>query len=96
MRIISWSVNGVRAVFKKDFENYVLSMNPDIPCLQETKANPKPVQVALDKIDGYHINANWKQYGDEIDRLPPRQRGLSIGKLVNGRREVYFPVLCRS
>lgn len=37
MRIVSWNVNGLRAVFKKDFPSVVEDMNPDILCLQETK-----------------------------------------------------------
>lgn len=37
MRIISWNVNGLRAVFKKGFSSVVEDMNPDILCLQETK-----------------------------------------------------------
>jgi exodeoxyribonuclease-3 len=37
MRILSWNVNGLRAVYKKGFAEAVARMNPDILCLQETK-----------------------------------------------------------
>ena len=37
MKLISWNVNGLRAVFKKDFERIVEEINPDILLLQETK-----------------------------------------------------------
>ena len=37
MKLISWNVNGLRAVFKKDFKQAVEVMNPDILLLQETK-----------------------------------------------------------
>ena len=37
MKLISWNINGLRAVFKKDFLNTVASMNPDVLALQETK-----------------------------------------------------------
>jgi len=38
MKIISWNVNGIRAVAKKWFREFVIEENPDILCLQETKA----------------------------------------------------------
>jgi len=37
-KIISWNVNGIRASMKKGFDEKLLDMNPDIMCLQETKA----------------------------------------------------------
>ncbi len=37
MRIISWNVNGLRAVLKKNFNDFVKEYSPDILCLQETK-----------------------------------------------------------
>jgi exodeoxyribonuclease-3 len=38
MKIISWNVNGIRAVLKKWFVEWVKIENPDILCLQEVKA----------------------------------------------------------
>ncbi|MFZ9847725.1 MAG: endonuclease/exonuclease/phosphatase family protein, partial [Flavobacteriales bacterium] len=38
MRIISWNVNGIRAVATKGFADIVKEMHCDIICLQETKA----------------------------------------------------------
>ena len=40
MKIISWNVNGIRAVEKKDFIPWLLSSGADVVCIQETKANP--------------------------------------------------------
>lgn len=37
MRIVSWNVNGLRAVYKKGFTDSVEHMRPDVLCLQETK-----------------------------------------------------------
>ncbi len=37
MKLISWNVNGLRAVFKKDFRQVVEAMSPDVLLLQETK-----------------------------------------------------------
>ena len=38
MKIISWNVNWIRAVAKKWFKDFVAESNPDILCIQETKA----------------------------------------------------------
>ncbi len=44
MKLISWNVNGLRAVLKKNFLDYLAEENPDILCLQETKASPDVVE----------------------------------------------------
>ena len=38
MKLISWNVNGIRAIAKKDFSTSVKALNPDILCLQECKS----------------------------------------------------------
>ncbi len=43
MKIISWNVNGIRAVAKKGFVDWVKEENPDILCLQETKATEEQI-----------------------------------------------------
>ena len=58
MKIISWNVNGIRAVIKKDFEDQFKSLNADVFCIQETKAQVSQVKEALNWLDGYHIFAN--------------------------------------
>ena len=46
MRIYSWNVNGIRAVLKKgELDKFLAYENPDILCLQETKANRDQVEV---------------------------------------------------
>jgi len=52
MKIISWNVNGIRAVLKKNFVEFIQEHNPDILCLQETKAKPEQVDLPLD-LAGY-------------------------------------------
>ena len=47
MKIVSWNVNGIRAVLKKGFENFIKDVNPDIICIQETKAHPDQVDSIL-------------------------------------------------
>lgn len=58
MRMISWNVNGLRAVMKKDFLPAMLAFDPDVICLQETKAQPEQVREALADLQGYHIFPN--------------------------------------
>ena len=57
MILISWNVNGIRAIAKKGFKEIVADLNPDILCLQETKAQVDQVMEVLDGMD-YHIYAN--------------------------------------
>lgn len=54
MKIISWNINGIRAITKKDFFTDISQMNPDVLCLQETKAQEGEVQEALSKMTDYH------------------------------------------
>lgn len=52
--IISWNVNGLRAVHRKGNWEQVLHMKPDILCLQETKSLPEQLPAELSSPDGYH------------------------------------------
>ncbi len=59
MKLVSWNVNGIRAVVKKNFFEDFEKMNPDILCLQETKAQPDQVREALFGLDAsYEVYAN--------------------------------------
>ena len=62
MKIISWNINGIRAITKKDFFEDISFMDPDILCLQETKAQDGEVKEALAKMTDYH------QYYNSADR----------------------------
>lgn len=52
MKLISWNVNGIRAVMGKGFPDFVSAEQPDILCLQETKARPEQVELPLE-LGGY-------------------------------------------
>lgn len=58
MKIVSWNVNGVRAVAKKGFAEQIKSWNADIICLQETKAQVDEVKEALKHIPDYEVYAS--------------------------------------
>ena len=57
-KIISWNVNGIRAIIKKDFINDINKLDADIICLQETKANVEQTKTALTVFDQYQVFAN--------------------------------------
>jgi exodeoxyribonuclease-3 len=44
VKLISWNVNGLRAVLKKKFLEYLAAEQPDVLCLQETKCTPDQVE----------------------------------------------------
>lgn len=52
-KILSWNVNGIRAVYKKGFLDWLLKEKPDILCLQETKAKEEQLPSDLKNIEGY-------------------------------------------
>ncbi len=53
MKIISYNVNGIRAALNKDWIKWLNAVNPDIVCLQETKAQPEQIDTDLFKENGY-------------------------------------------
>lgn len=58
MKLISWNLNGIRAVAKKGLFEKIEGMNPDVICFQETKAQDDQVTEVLNGLDGYHFYSN--------------------------------------
>jgi len=52
-KILSWNVNGIRAVHKKGGFPPVFNTNPDILCIQETKAHEDQLGKEIRNVDGY-------------------------------------------
>ncbi len=52
MKVVSWNVNGIRAIVKKDFSADLKLLAPDVLGLQETKAQDDQVQEALIGLEG--------------------------------------------
>ncbi len=68
-RIISWNVNGIRAVLRKGFMSWLESEKPDLLCLQETKADPSQLDEELLKpleYQGYFKSAVKKGYSGVV------------------------------
>jgi exodeoxyribonuclease-3 len=53
MKIISYNVNGIRAALTKNFTDWLQAENPDVLCLQETKAQPDQINTLLFAEMGY-------------------------------------------
>lgn len=61
MKIVSWNVNGIRAVYKKGFLKWLNGFKADIVCLQEIKAQPEQLEQELIKPEGYYSFFNPAQ-----------------------------------
>src|SRR3989304_1135084 len=87
LRLLSWNVNGIRAIQKKGFLDWFKEESPDILCLQETKAHPDQLDDALKNIDGYQSyfsSAEKKGYSGVVTytKIKPLsfQQGIGIEK----------------
>ncbi len=58
MKLISWNVNGIRAVVGKSFLEQFAELDADIVCLQETKAQDDQVATALASLDSHYLYSN--------------------------------------
>ncbi len=56
MRIVSWNVNGIRAVHKKGFMDYLSGDSPDILCLQEVRADESQIEEDKRQPLGYYAS----------------------------------------
>ena len=62
MKIICWNVNGIRAVQKKGFLDFIKEEAPDVLCLQETKAQPEQISLRLEGYEQFWNSAQKKGY----------------------------------
>ncbi len=62
MKIISWNTNGLRATYKQgNFDPLFTEYDPDILCLQETKATPEQLPDAVREVFGYDAYFSWPE-----------------------------------
>ncbi len=62
MKFISWNVNGIRSILKKGFLDFLEVQNPDVLCLQETKATIADINLDLPHYHQYWNSAQKKGY----------------------------------
>jgi len=85
IKLISWNVNGLRAVIKKDFFKSFQQLDADIVALQETKLQGAQVTDKMNRIEGYE--SHWahatvkKGYSGVVaySRLMPKAVNLGLG-----------------
>lgn len=78
MKILSWNLNGIRAIASKGYFNAVLKANADIICLQEIKADLSQFPDDMKEIKGYdlHVNSAAKKGYSGVavySRIKPRK-----------------------
>lgn len=77
MKLISWNVNGIRAVINKgEFTKFMDKYSPDILCLQETKANRDQFEIDLDDYQEFWYSAVKKGYSGTA--IFSKQKPLSV------------------
>lgn len=93
MRIYTWNVNGIRAVEKKGFLQWLEETQPDVLCLQETKAWQNQLSYELLQGHGYHTywhSAQKKGYSSVATFCKQEplsvQKGLGVERYDNEGR----------
>ncbi len=93
MNIISYNVNGIRAALKKGFADWLLNENPDVICIQETKAQPEQIDDELFQKQGYYsywFSAQKKGYSGVgiLSKTKPDKvvKGIGVEKFDNEGR----------
>ena len=107
LKLMSWNVNGIRAVEKKGFVELLKKESPDVIGLQETKAQKDQLSDELINIDGYHsywFSASRKGYSSVAvySKVEPMNviNGLGIeefdkeGRVITLEFDTYFFVNC--
>lgn len=84
MKLLSWNVNGLRAVHKKGFLDWMGKEAPDVLCLQETKCLPEQVPEDISTVDGYFfdiVSAEKKGYSGvaTASLIKPARVGKGFG-----------------
>jgi exodeoxyribonuclease-3 len=81
MKLVSWNVNGIRAVERKGVLRPLFAEHDaDIVCLQETKARPEQIEQEVGTVDGYraYYNAPIEKNGYSGVAIYAKQEPLSV------------------
>ena len=79
MKLISWNVNGLRAIYKKDFEGIFKGFNSDIFCLQETKMQEGQLEVNFEGYEKYFNYAERKGYSGTAIFTKQKPKNVTYG-----------------
>ncbi|MBR1844204.1 MAG: exodeoxyribonuclease III [Lachnospiraceae bacterium] len=78
MKIVTWNVNGLRAVLKKDFLDSYKNLKADVFCLQETKLQKEQIPVEFEKLKAYKYYSFAKKKGYSGTAILSKIEPLSI------------------
>jgi exodeoxyribonuclease-3 len=104
--LVSWNVNGIRAIIKRDFVKDIRNMNPDVLCLQETKAQPEEARNALALLSDYNVfvNSSKARKGYSGTAILSKQKPIEVtydlgieehdqeGRVITAEFEAYYLV----
>lgn len=81
MKLITWNVNGLRAVINKGFKDFFVQSNADIFCIQETKMQEGQLDIQFDGYQKYFNSASKKGYSGTaiFTKKEPKQITYGIG-----------------
>ena len=81
MRLVSWNVNGIRAVLTKGFEDFFKNVNADIFCIQETKCQEGQVELEFEGYQSFWNSAEKKGYSGTaiFTKIKPLSVKFGIG-----------------
>jgi len=89
LKFISWNVNGLRAVLRKDtFMPFVYDHEPDILCLQETKAMQGQAEIDLPEYEEFWNSANKKGYAGTA--IFTKHKPISVTYDIPGVKNGHF------
>ncbi len=82
MKLISWNVNGIRAVLKKGFLEFLGKQDPDILCIQEIKGRPEQVDLVVPGYEPFWNPAERPGYSGTLilTKQKPLQVTFGIGQ----------------
>lgn len=104
MKLVSWNVNGLRAVLNKGFLDFVALSGADVICLQETKLQPHQVSFALEDYHMFFNSADKPGYSGTA--VFTKKEPLSVtydfgddihrheGRIITAEYEDFFLVCC--
>lgn len=96
MKILSWNINGIRAIAQKNFFADLEFMAPDILCLQETKAQDIHINETFKALNGFYIFSNSADRpGYSGTAIISKIKPLNVAKGINIREhDTEGRVLC--
>ena len=104
MKLISWNVNGLRAVMNKGFKYFFNSIDADVFCVQETKLQEGQIEFAPENYYVYFNSAIKKGYSGTalISKIKPMNVAYGInmeehdseGRVITAEYEKFYLVNC--